>query len=173
MWNLGDYYENSHTPLNSLRKTRSVMRQTDWQKWSKPRKDWGRARANGEPTNPIRVYAQPMQAGHRLQLHTLQGHCMACAVWQGLGSCKQDPAPSLYPVWTSPPLEDLPASSCKQTPAPLHLTGNTKGIKSEAGSRAGGLLFTLNMPFSFCPFFIIINFFVNNDGIFRTGDTSK
>lgn len=64
MWNLGDYYDNSHTPLNSLRKTWSVIRQTDWRKWSKPRKRLrGSGRAIRQPTNPIRVHgtAQPTQ----------------------------------------------------------------------------------------------------------------
>lgn len=88
-------------------------------------------------------------------------HGLCCSA--GIG--KLQTGPSSIPLsWisfilpeTSPPLEDPPASSCKQTPAPLHLTGNTKGIKSEAGSLAVGLLFTLTCLF-LSAFFLIFFF---------------
>lgn len=177
MWNLGDYYDNSHTPLNSLRKTWSVIRQTDWRKWSKPRKRLrGSGRAIRQPTNPIRVCgtAQPTQERGTGCSYTSDpprfNPCMGfgqqepallspwpllsgrvCEAGSRLGTGLSSIPSILFE--TSPPLEAPPPSSCKQTPAPLHLTGDTKGIKSGAGNLAVGLLFTLNMPFSFCLFF--------------------
>lgn len=188
MWSLEDYYENSHTPLNSLRKTWSVIRQTDRQKWSKHRR-WlgGSGRANRQPTDPIRVCGTAQLTQERAQGAVT--HC-----WSTAGRDRGRQSPALLTAWpvlfarvceagsstqlhpfilseTSSPLEHPPSSSCKQTPAPLHPTGSTKEIKSGAGNLALGLLFSLNMPFSFCLSFFF--FFFNNDRIFRTGDTTK
>jgi len=61
----------------------------------------------------------------------MAGACLA--VWQRVWSWEQTGSrPQLHLfilVETCPPLEDPPPSSCKQTPAPLHLSGNTKGSK--------------------------------------------